>query len=81
MTQKTISLPKEVYDKLKAEKRENESFPQLLLRLLEKEKNNTSIEPLIGIFEEESEEWGKIEDMLYEDRLKSKKRVIESNEE
>jgi len=81
MTQKTISLPKEVYDKLKAEKRKNESFPQLLLRLLKKEKINTSIEPLIGIFEEESEEWGRIEEMLYEDRLKSKKRVIESNEE
>jgi len=81
MSQKTISLPKEVYEKLKAEKREDESFPQLILRLLERGKNDSSIDPLKGIFEEESDEWEKIKEMLYEDRLKPSKGAIEGNED
>ena len=74
MTQKTISLPEDVYDKLKAEKRENESFAQLILRLLKQEKSKTPIEPLAGIFEQESSEWEEIEKKLYTDRLRSSQR-------
>ena len=80
MKQKTISLPEDVYNKLKAEKGPEESFPQLILRLLKKEKIDNSIELLAGAFEEESEEWGKIEKLLYEDRLRSRKRKINLDE-
>jgi len=58
-----------VYEKLKAEKRENESFAQLILRLLKQEKSKTPIEPLAGIFEKDSSEWEEIERNLYNDRL------------
>ncbi|MHA1358131.1 MAG: antitoxin VapB family protein [Candidatus Helarchaeota archaeon] len=58
-----------MYEKLKAEKRENESFAQLILRLLKQEKSKTPIEPLAGIFEKDSSEWEEIERNLYNDRL------------
>ncbi|MHA1132447.1 MAG: antitoxin VapB family protein [Candidatus Helarchaeota archaeon] len=74
MTQKTISLPEDVYEKLKAEKRENESFAQLILRLLKQEKSKTPIEPLAGIFEKDSSEWEEIERNLYNDRLRYSQR-------
>jgi predicted CopG family antitoxin len=74
MTEKTISLPEDVYEKLKAEKRGNESFAQLILRLLKQEKNKTSIEQLAGIFEEDSSEWEEIEKKIYNDRLRFSQR-------
>ena len=74
MTQKTISLPEEVYEKLKKEKRDDESFAQLIQRLLKKDTFDTDIEKLAGVFKEDSDEWEKIEEMLYEDRLKPDQR-------
>jgi predicted CopG family antitoxin len=40
MTSKNISITKDVYDKLMKIKRENESFSELFLRLLNVQKNN-----------------------------------------
>jgi predicted CopG family antitoxin len=74
MTEKTISLPEDVYEKLKGKKRGNESFAQLILRLLKQEKNKTSIEQLAGIFEEDSSEWEEIEKKIYNDRLRFSQR-------
>ena len=81
MTQKTISLPEDVYQKLKAEKRKNETFPQLILRLIKKQKINESIDKFAGIFKEDSEEWGKIEEMIYDDRLRTSRRELKLSDE
>ncbi|MHA1783937.1 MAG: antitoxin VapB family protein [Candidatus Helarchaeota archaeon] len=81
MTQKTISLPEDVYKKLKAEKKKNESFPQLILRLLKTREVGGTIEQLAGVFKEESEEWENIEKIIYMDRLRTSKREIKLNDE
>lgn len=77
MTQKTISLPEEIYFKLKSKKRKNETFPDLIKRLLndeEKREEDHKIMDLAGAFGENSEEWEKIEQELYKDRLRPSKR-------
>ncbi|TFF87192.1 MAG: hypothetical protein EU549_05185 [Promethearchaeota archaeon] len=74
MKEKTILLPEDMCEKLKAEKRENESFAQLILRLLKQGKNKTPIEQLAGIFEDESSEWEEIEKKIYGDRLRFSQR-------
>ena len=77
MTQKTISLPEEIYFKLKSKKRKNETFPDLIQRLLndeEKREENHKIMDLAGAFGENSEEWEKIEQELYKDRLRPSSR-------
>ncbi|MHA1233236.1 MAG: antitoxin VapB family protein [Candidatus Helarchaeota archaeon] len=74
MGQKTISLPEDVYEKLKSEKRDDESFSQLILRLLKKDRKLIPIEALAGAFEEDSSEWERIEQFLYNDRLKPSER-------
>ena len=77
MTQKTLSLPEELYDRLKAKKGKKETFPDLIRRLIsEEEKHKTShqIEDLKGAFGDNSEEWEDIEKMIYEERLEKKKR-------
>ncbi len=81
MTQKTISLPEDVYKKLKEEKKEDESFAQLILRLLKKEDTKSPIEPLAGVFKKEADEWAEIEKTLYSDRLRQNERGIDSIEE
>lgn len=69
MTQKTISLPNDIYIKLKKEKRENESFAQLIERLLGQKKKINNIKKLAGIWKVEGEKWDQIEKELYEDRI------------
>ena len=73
MTQKTISLPEDLYFKLKAKKKKAETFPDLISRLIEetdrKEKTH-KIMDLAGAFGDDSNEWEKIEKELYEDRLR-----------
>ena len=73
MTQKTISLPEEVYNKLKARKKTKESFPDLILRLLNEDtkEEEKSIESFFGAFDEDSDEWEDIEKRLYNNRLVS----------
>ncbi|HUY00120.1 MAG TPA: antitoxin VapB family protein [Candidatus Deferrimicrobium sp.] len=77
MTQKTISLPEPIYNKLKSKKRPNETFTDLILRLIneeEKFKGVRSIETFFGAFEEDSDEWDEIEKRLYKARDESQKR-------
>jgi predicted CopG family antitoxin len=79
MTQKTISLPESVYKKLKSKKRTNETFKDLILRLLnekEAKKEIKDIKAYFGAFEEDSEEWDNIEKRLYKAREESKKRDL-----
>ena len=51
MATKTISIKEEVYKKLVAMKRENESFSQLLNRLVNEQISNATLEKLRGIME------------------------------
>ncbi len=51
MATKTISIKEEVYKKLVAMKRENESFSQLLNRLVNEQILNATLEKLRGIME------------------------------
>ncbi len=77
MIQKTISLPEDLYLKLKAEKGKTETFPDLIKRLLYEEevrKKKHHISDLAGAFGEDSEEWIKIEEELYNDRLRPSSR-------
>lgn len=73
MTQKTISLPEEVYNLLKSKKRNDETFAEFFLRLLDEKElkeDNIPIESFFGSFEEETEEWEEIEKKLYKAREK-----------
>ncbi len=76
MTQKTISLPEDVYNKLKARKKKKESFPELIVRLLKEDvkEDERSIESFFGAFDEESDEWEDIEKRLYNNRMVSSNR-------
>ncbi len=73
MTQKTVSLSEEAYEKLRRVKKEGESFSQLILRLIEREVN-VSILDFAGAFAEGSDEWETIEKGIYE-RRKEKSRL------
>jgi len=69
MTQKTIALPEDIYEDLKKRKRKDESFPQLIARLLNNAPGNPQpLEALKGALEDDAEEWEQIEKMLYERR-------------
>jgi predicted CopG family antitoxin len=72
MAQKSLSLPEDIYNKLKSVKREKETFPELILRLLNENnpQNSPPIDTFFGAFEDESDQWGKIEEKLYEKRLR-----------
>ena len=73
MPQKTISLPEKVYYKLKEKKKRNETFPELILRLLDAEDEREKIGDIMdlaGAFGDDSEEWEKISCELYLDRLR-----------
>ena len=73
MTQKK-DISEEAYKKLLELKKTDESFSKLILRIInEKEKVNVSaIKEFAGAFEEDSEEWEKIERFLYAERLKGR---------
>ena len=66
MTQKTIDISEDVYKKITDLKQKDESISNFILRLINEKKNNLN-EDLEGI----SEDWEKIEKILYKDRLKS----------
>ena len=72
MTYETIDISEDVFKKLIKMKHENETFSDVIRRLISKNEKLNSIEEFAGIFEEDSEEWENIEKKIYEDRLKSK---------
>lgn len=77
MTQKTISIPEDLYEKLKSKKQKNETFPDLINRLLEeqeKKEEQHTIMDLAGALDDDSDEWEEITKILYEDRLRPNKR-------
>ncbi len=77
MPQKTISLPEETYFKLKKRKKQDETFPDVIERLLNEDKEREkigSIMDLAGAFDDDSDEWETIERELYKDRHKSSAR-------
>ena len=78
MAQKTISLPEEIYDKLKAQKKGRETFPELILRLINEmiHPDPQPIESFFGAFDDDSDEWGKIEEKLYEKRNRASGRKV-----
>lgn len=67
MTNKSIDISEEVYNKIKDLKHKEESISDFILRVLNKNdfESNEELENI-------SEDWEKIEKYLYEDRLKSK---------
>jgi len=70
MPQKTISLPEDVYLELKKQKKENESYPEMIKRLMKKEeKQDKNLENLAGAFADD-DEWDQIIEEIYEDRKK-----------
>ncbi|MCF2140579.1 MAG: antitoxin VapB family protein [Candidatus Lokiarchaeota archaeon] len=76
MTQKTISLPENIYNSLKKRKKSKETFSDLISRLI-KENDQKSSQPDISCFygkleEAEKGEWDEIEKKIYENRKASK---------
>lgn len=70
MTQKTISLPEDIYLALKKLKRKEESFAELIARLVqEKQTKENNMEKLAGCLKEDNE-WDQILEDIYEDRKK-----------
>ncbi len=70
-TQKTLSIPEELYDKLKKKKKKNETFPDLIQKLIseyDQQEKNHSIMDLAGAIDDDSDEWESIEKTLYDDR-------------
>ena len=67
MTDKSIDISEEVYNKIKNLKRKEESVSDFLHRILNNNKMDFNRE-----LEDISEDWEKIEKYLYDDRLKSK---------
>ena len=72
MIHKTIEVSEDVYKKLLELKNANESISNLILRLINEDKKSDSIEEFAGVFKEQSDEWEKIERILYEERLREK---------
>ncbi len=73
MAFKTITIKKDVYDKLAAAKRKDESFSTLLDRLVAGKK--TSLREIYGAWHGSDEELDAIEKMLYERRAEPNKRL------
>ena len=76
MTQKTISLPDDIYNDLKEEKREDESFGQEIERLLGRKKKAQNLHKLAGIWKENGDEWDQIEKKIYEDRIQGRESIL-----
>ena len=81
MTQKTISLPENVYNSLKKQKKERETYADLISRLLnekQQQQPSSDISQFYGQLEEEDKgEWDQIEDSIYKNRRISSKKTIE----
>jgi len=58
---------------LKAKKKPGENFPELISRLLDQEEHHQKppITKFFGILGDNSEEWDKIEEDIYKNRLRS----------
>ena len=70
MNQKTISLPKDIYLALKKLKHKEESFADLIARLIKGiQKKEDNLEKLAGCLKED-DEWDQIIAEIYEDRKK-----------
>ena len=80
MTQKTISLPQDVYNQLKRLKDQDESYGELVMRLInehEKKPGDVAIESFASAFgDEDSDDWGEIERILYQKRRFSTSRDV-----
>ncbi|MBN2152386.1 MAG: antitoxin VapB family protein [Candidatus Lokiarchaeota archaeon] len=80
MTQKTLSLPVEVYERLRHMKSQDESYGDLVMRLInehEKKAQGMPIESFAGaLSEEDSDDWGDIEKILYQKRFFSENRAV-----
>lgn len=66
MTNKSIDISEEVYNKIKDLKHKEEAISDFILRILNTNNLKSNEE-----FEELSEDWEKIEKYLYEDHLKN----------
>ena len=70
---KTISLPEEVYELLRNRKKPNETYAQLIQRILgdpaKSSKKKEYLRSFIGVFEKD-DEWDNIEEILEENRSK-----------
>jgi predicted CopG family antitoxin len=67
---KTISLPEDIYLELKQQKRDNETFTDMIKRMMNKEKSQEkNIEALAGSLAED-DEWDDIIEDIYTDRKK-----------
>ncbi len=80
MTQKTISLSEKAYNELKKNKKKDESFSKTILRILGN-RDNSDVMSLAGAFNEKSEEWEKIENILHKNRLDDRDLDTEELEE
>jgi len=70
MTQKTISLNEKAYKILKSLKKKNESYSELVIRLLSTQES-TFNDPLLeyaGIFSEDDDLWDEIEKIIKQHR-------------
>ena len=65
MVQKTISLTPETYSRLRTKKKQNETFSELVDRLLDMKKGNDQedFKSYAGVLAED-EEWDEIEELL-----------------
>jgi len=85
MTQKTISLPEKVYNSLKKKKRNEETYSELISRLLNENEQrlpSPNISTFFGKLEEEKEgEWDEIENSIYKNRNISPKNSLDSFDE
>jgi predicted CopG family antitoxin len=72
MVTKTIALPEEIYNMLKARRRPKETFSDLLHRLLDEQdtRSKKNITKIFGILGENSDEWDRIEKDIYDGRAK-----------
>ncbi len=77
MVQKTISLTPEAYKRLKSKKKTNESFSELIDRLLDYKKDRTDkaeFKSFAGVLAED-DEWDEIEETLEQARQTPRKMV------
>ncbi len=73
MVQKTVSLTPEIYSKLRARKKPDETFSQLIARMLGEEENKEelsdfSFKSFAGVLKED-DEWDEIEEILEQRRI------------
>lgn len=74
--QKTISLPEPLYNRLKAKKKPGENFQDVITRLLNQEEHHEKppVSKFFGVLGDDSDEWDKIEEEIYNDRSRESER-------